>query len=326
VLHQAGGDVAAGDDPHEFAGAVQHGKTAEAVPVELRHRAHEGKMVAQRDDVPRHPPLRRFVDVALVEGVDDVFDADQPHRDAVLEDGHARDAVGLHQMLDGAQRIARPGGHRRPGHGIAHAQFVNQDLGNGNFERLARGHAGFGWGSFRHGHGDRAVTQLDRHRIMRHRRAGGQFRMPFEKRLETPVASGLLKNSRLAHVQRHLADGVRRAAQARVVAADAVLDAVEHRFGNLRCRDVMPRDLRDGLVHRQVVLAGGDDEVDLLQQAVAVHGVVVEQRAARGFAHAHAAQAVDAGVGAQVVAEQFGVVHVALDAYSMPARISISRA
>ena len=181
MLHQAGGDVAAGDDPHEFAGAVQHGKTAEAVPVELRHRAHEGKMIAQRDEVPRHPPRRRFVDMALVEGVDDVFDADQSHRDAVLEDGHARDAVGFHQMLEGAQRIARSGGHGRPGHGIAHAQFVNQDLGNGNFERLARGHAGFGWGSVRHGHGDRAVIQPDRRRIMRHRSAGGQFRTRLRK-------------------------------------------------------------------------------------------------------------------------------------------------
>ena len=103
MLHEAGGDVSAGDDSHEFAGAVQHGKTAKAVPVELRHRTHEGKMIAQRDEVPRHPPRRRFVDVALVQGVDDVFDADQSHRDAVLEDGHARDAMGLHQMLEGAQ-------------------------------------------------------------------------------------------------------------------------------------------------------------------------------------------------------------------------------
>ena len=101
-------------------------------------------------------------------------------------------------------------------------------------------------------------------------------------------------------MQRHLADGVGRAAQARIVTADAVLDAVEHRFGNVLAADIMPRDLRDGLVHRQVVLAGGDDEIDLLQQAVAVHGVIVEERAARGLAHAHAAQAVDAGVGAQI--------------------------
>ena len=49
----------------------------------------------------------------------------------------------------------------------------------------------------------------------------------------------------------HLAHGVRRAVQARVVAADAVLDAVEHRLGNLVAAHVMPRDLGDGLVQSQ---------------------------------------------------------------------------
>ena len=40
--------------------------------------------------------------------------------------------------------------------------------------------------------------------------------------------------------------------------------------------DVMAGDLGHGPVHRQVVLAGGDDQVDLLQQAMLVHLVVVE--------------------------------------------------
>ena len=102
-------------------------------------------------------------------------------------------------------------------------------------------------------------------------------------------------------MQRHLADGVRRATQARVVTADAVFNAVEHRFGDVVAADVMPGDLRDGLVHRQIVLAGGDDEVDLFEQAIAVHRVIMEQRAARGFARAHAAQAVDAGVGTEII-------------------------
>ena len=68
----------------------------------------------------------------------------------------------------------------------------------------------------------------------------------------------------------------------------------------------MPRDLRDGLVHGQIVLAGGDDEIDLFEQAVAVHRVIVEERAARGFARAHAAQAVDAGIGAEVIPNNSG--------------------
>jgi len=68
----------------------------------------------------------------------------------------------------------------------------------------------------------------------------------------------------------------------------------QHRLGDFLAADVVPGDLRHGLVHRQVVLAGGDDEIDLLEQAIAVHGVVMEQRPARSFADAHATQAVDA--------------------------------
>ena len=65
-------------------------------------------------------------------------------------------------------------------------------------------------------------------------------------------------------MQRHLADGVGRATQAGVVTADAVLNAVEHRLGNFGAVNIMFRDLRHGAVHGQVVLAGGDDEIDLL--------------------------------------------------------------
>ena len=115
-------------------------------------------------------------------------------------------------------------------------------------------------------------------------------------------------------VQRHLAGGVRRATQARIEGADAGLDAVQNALRDLRPLDVVPGDLRDGAVHRQVVLAGGDDQVDLLNQAVVVHLVVVEQRAARRLAAADALQLIDAGVGAQVLGVQVGVVQQLLDA------------
>ena len=104
------------------------------------------------------------------------------------------------------------------------------------------------------------------------------------------------------HDQRHLADGVRRAAQARVEGADAGLQRGSGPLGDLRPADVVLGDLRDGAVHRQVVLARGDDQVDLRQQAVLVDLVVVEQRAARRLADADAFQPVDAGVGPQLVA------------------------
>ena len=51
--------------------------------------------------------------------------------------------------------------------------------------------------------------------------------------------------------------------------ANAGFDAIQHRFGNFfAAMDVMPRDLCDGAVHRQVILAGRDQQIDLLDQAV----------------------------------------------------------
>jgi len=64
-------------------------------------------------------------------------------------------------------------------------------------------------------------------------------------------------------VQRHLADGMRRAAQARVVAADGGFDAVEHAFLQFVPFDVFFGDGEDGAVHSQVVVPGGDNQVDL---------------------------------------------------------------
>ena len=52
-------------------------------------------------------------------------------------------------------------------------------------------------------------------------------------------------------VQGHLPHGVGGAAQARVVAADAMLDAVEHGLGDLVAAHVTSRDLGDGLVQSQ---------------------------------------------------------------------------
>ena len=61
-----------------------------------------------------------------------------------------------------------------------------------------------------------------------------------------------------------------RTTQARIVSADAVLDAVENAFAHAIAVDVMLGNLLDGAVHGQVVLAGGDDQVGLLQHAIFV--------------------------------------------------------
>jgi len=54
-------------------------------------------------------------------------------------------------------------------------------------------------------------------------------------------------------------------------------------------------------------LAGGDDQVDLLQDAVFVDVILVIERAARRFGDAHAHQLIDVGLGAHPRVGQAGV-------------------
>ena len=118
--------------------ASRTGKPAIAVPVEFRHGADQGEMIAQGHDFAAHPLFRRIVDVAAVQRGDDVFDADNAHQHVIGQDRHAGDAVGLHQMLNRAQGIGRRGGDGRAGHCVAHAQFKHQHLGKGNLPLLTR--------------------------------------------------------------------------------------------------------------------------------------------------------------------------------------------
>jgi len=73
----------------------------------------------------------------LVQGVDDVFNADDAHQNVVGQDGHTRDAVVLHQVLNGTQGIRGGGGDGQGGHRIAHPQFIDQQLGEGDLPFLA---------------------------------------------------------------------------------------------------------------------------------------------------------------------------------------------
>ena len=69
-----------------------------------------------------------------------------------------------------------------------------------------------------------------------------------------------------------------------------MLNAVKHRLRNLVAMHVVLGDLRHCPIHSQVILPRGNNQVHFLEQAIAIHSVVVEQRAARRFAHAHAAE------------------------------------
>ena len=115
------------------------------------------------------------------------------------------------------------------------------------------------------------------------------------------------------HLQRHAAGLVGGAAQAGVVGADAVLDPVEQPLVELVAGEEALGQLLDGAVHRQVVLAGGDDQVDLFQDAVVVDLVVMEQGAAGRLADADAEVLVDSGAAADVMVDEDFVSENLLD-------------
>ena len=65
-------------------------------------------------------------------------------------------------------------------------------------------------------------------------------------------------------VQRHLADRMGRTAQAWIVEPDPVFDTVHHAFGDLGLAGhIRLGDLLNGLIDCPVVVAGGDDQIDL---------------------------------------------------------------
>ena len=80
---------------------------------------------------------------------------------------------------------------------------------------------------------------------------------------------------------------MRRAGETWVITADRSLDAVQHSLLQLAGLDVLLRDRFDRAVHREVVVARGDDKVDLLDPARFVDPVVMEQRAARRLHDTH---------------------------------------
>ena len=62
-------------------------------------------------------------------------------------------------------------------------------------------------------------------------------------------------------MERHLSEGVSGAAQAGIIRPDYGFDAIKHSLGDLRSVDEMSGYLKHALVHCQVVVACGDDEV-----------------------------------------------------------------
>ena len=101
---------------------------------------------------------------------------------------------------------------------------------------------------------------------------------------------------------------MRGTAQAGIVQPDPVLDAVTQPFGDLVPTHVRFGDLSDGLVHGQVVVARGHQQIHAGQNAGFIHMVFMEERPARRFHNAHAAQFVDPTLTADVGVEDGRIV------------------
>ena len=104
------------------------------------------------------------------------------------------------------------------------------------------------------------------------------------------------------------------ATQAGVEAANPRLDSVQHPFGDLVVVDVVLGNLGHRFVHCQVVVAGGNNQVDLLNQTILVHLVMVEQGTSRRFADADALELVNPSLRSHPIGYDIRIVHEILDA------------
>ena len=90
--------------------------------------------------------------------------------------------------------------------------------------------------------------------------------------------------------------------------------------------DIVLGDLQHASVHGLVVVAGGDHQVDPLDQAVVIDAVMVHQRAAWRFGYPDAFMAVDVGSGQDVAGRGCPATGGDCSIVSMQWRISIRRA
>ena len=86
-----------------------------------------------------------------------------------------------------------------------------------------------------------------------------------------------------------------RAAQARVEGPDNGFHSVEGAFRRVRAGDEPLGHLQDAPVHRQIIVAGGDDQIGPGHEAVLVDPVVMDECSARRFDAADAFEEVRLG-------------------------------
>ena len=114
-------------------------------------------------------------------------------------------------------------------------------------------------------------------------------------------------------MQRHLAQRVSGTGQAGVVSPHRDFNLIQQRFGQFLAVQIAFRHLANRFIHRLVVVGGGDNQVGLLDQAILVHPVMVEQGAAWRFDHADPLPWRHFALGHQLIAENIGIEQQVLD-------------
>src|SRR5579884_3514324 len=89
-------------------------------------------------------------------------------------------------------------------------------------------------------------------------------------------------------MQWHLTQHVGRTAQAGIEGADHGLHAIEHAICNVGILDEVARYLQDTAIHRQIVMAGSDDQIGRTDQAMLINCVVMDEGAAWRFGNSDA--------------------------------------
>ena len=88
-------------------------------------------------------------------------------------------------------------------------------------------------------------------------------------------------------MQGHLAHGVGRAAQAGIKSPDTMFNPVQRPLAQCLAVEISLGNLFDRFVHGHIILPGGNDQVDPLEETVIIHLILMEECPPRGLAHAN---------------------------------------
>ena len=144
-------------------------------------------------------------------------------------------------------------------------------------------------------------------RVLRCCTQEGGVEPPLRKISRARFRRGVSRGVDQADAQSDFAYGVSRATEARIIGTDNGRNAVEHAFVKLCPIYKMFADLLDAAADRQIVVAGGNDQVGPGDGTVFIDLIVVDEHAARRFNHAHTFQRIDSPCGAYLLVENLRI-------------------